>query len=78
MRAKAEAEAPVRGARCEMPARGVRGARACKRRAFSPMWVPMTVEAAMASASDHRNARCVSLKPRATIAGQTRKVQAEV
>lgn len=56
--------------------REVRGA--CKRRTFSPMWVPMTVEAAIASASDHRNARCVSLKPRATISGQTRKVKAEV
>ena len=59
---------PRRGARCEVR----------KRRTFSPMWVPMTVEAAMASASDHRNARCVSLKPRATIIGQTRKVKAEV
>ena len=66
--AEAEANAPARGARCEVR----------KRRTFSPMWVPMTVEAAMASASDHRNARCVSLKPRATIIGQTRKVKAEV
>jgi len=46
--------------------------------ALSPMCVPMTVEAAMASASDHRNARCVSSNPRATIIGQTRNVKAEV
>mmetsp|Transcript_62995 Transcript_62995/g.172985 ORF Transcript_62995/g.172985 Transcript_62995/m.172985 type:complete len:276 (+) Transcript_62995:214-1041(+) len=43
-----------------------------------PIWVPMTTEPAIASASDHRNARCVSLKPRATIAGQMRNVSVDV